>query len=723
MKRKHLTFLIIFVVFLLIFLHLAVFPFNALKRFRNQSWSTRFTDCDNRLVQIVPIPDAQGLRREFTAIQDIPTEVQNAFIEAEDKRFYSHHGIDITAIFRALKQNANAGRRVSGASTITMQLARLIVPAPKRTIFAKIREAWNALRLECRMSKTQILELYLNSIPFGYQTEGITSACRTFYGLDAINPLPLLTSEQIIELAAIPRRPALYAKKVSNFTYPFFMPHYINYLTELILTTEKKLPAQYKLTASLELQLYAEDILSTSIKQFEGNRLSNGAVLLIENKTGNVLTWIGSGNFFNDDNGGQINGVLVPNQPGSSMKPFLYALALESGFTPASVLPDIPLEFGFEQIYIPRNFNNRYNGPVRLRTSLASSLNVPAVWLLNKVGMSAYLKRLLQLGFTSLEDGLDNKEFPSSHIAGLGIAIGNAEITLKELTTAFSVFANDGKLISLNHNSNSKTITSTNQVFEQDTARLICSILSDAPSRATGFGFSKVFATPFPSIFKTGTANQFQNITALGSTPLYTVGVWMGNFSGNTVIGKTGSSIPALIAKNILCRVQGTEAPVFKKPGSLAKTKICTLSGMPCSENCPDTIYEYLPKNTAKNDVCTWHTKDSIIYPAEYQTWFNLKDREGSIDYSSSSLKIVYPRNNSHFIFDPKISAEAQMLTFEVIGGESNILFVYYDNQPAVQVNRPFNFTVPIEKGNHKVEVKCIANSFTETASIEFVVE
>jgi len=659
-------------------------PYPAYRAFIVRKVSTRVYDRSGSLIQIVSLED--GLRREWVALEDVPPDAVRIFTEAEDRRFYSHHGVDVGAVLRAAMQNVRERRTVSGASTITMQLARIIRPAGNRTVGAKIRESFDAMRLESRCTKNRILELYLNSVPFGFNCEGVASAARTFFG----TTLDRLTKEQLYCLAVIPRRPALYnplvnpeqcgtaayelyraaeknegaegltkrdfinaAERARGYSYPYNMPHYVRWLSgrrESGIYTRPEI----HISASLEIQRRARDLLSSSVAHYAGNRVSNGAVVVCDTQTGAIIAWVGSTDFFDEKHNGQIDGVTTPEQPGSSMKPFLYALALEHGFTPSSVLPDIPSEFGFDKLYAPQNFNNRYSGPVRLRIALASSLNIPAVYVLNTLGMNTYADKLKELAFTSL----DHSD------AGLGLALGNAEVTIFELVQAFSVFPRDGMFVPLNEGTAGSVqtrsgggLSGSRRVYERDTARLICDILSDADARATGFGYAKTFITPFPSMFKTGTANQFQNITALGATPLYTVGVWMGNFSGDTVIGKTGSSIPAKIVRELLLTLQGSKSVEFKRPEQYKRERICQLSGMKAGPYCPDTVEEYVPAGRGEDRTCTWHTSSGVEYPAEYAQWFRLKERNGMLLEDTVPLVIQSPRNGSVFFYNPSVSA------------------------------------------------------------------
>ena len=717
-------------------------PYAALDAFLKRPVSTRIFDRQGKLIQIIALEN--GVRREWLPLEEIPPLARLAFLQAEDRRFFQHHGVDAGAIFRAAFQNASEGRTVSGASTVSMQLARIIRPATKRNLLLKTREACDALRLEMRLSKQQILELYLNNLPFGFNTEGLPSAARTFFG----RSLDRLTPEEIFCLSVIPRRPALYnpltqpeycakaacevyksclqdesakkddfpsslsaedflsaAKNAMTFSYPFEMPHFVRWLSsqEEAGIGDK---ADVYTTVSLELQHEAENLLARAVERYAGNRLTNGAVLICDSQSGEIRVWAGSADFFNQAHSGQVDGVLAPRQPGSSMKPFLYALALERGYAPSSVLPDVPLEFGFERLYVPQNFNNRLNGPVRLRVALASSLNVPAVYLLNEIGMDRYLQKLSDLHFFSLADS----------DPGLGLALGNAEVSVFELVQAFSVFPRDGMFTELHGIEGMER--AQKRVFDENTARLICDILSDSSARAMGFGFSRSFQTPFPAMFKTGTANQYQNITALAATPHYTVGVWMGNFSGETVVGKTGSSIPAKIARDLLVAAQGRRGKDFLRPAQFKKERICSLSGMRATSFCPDTVSEYAAAGLPLAE-CSWHSASGTSYPAEYSAWFRIKNRKGEVEEAGLPLNIVSPRSRSLFYYDDSIPSSRQKVLVEARGGREEKARFLLDGKLLVESQRPFSARLPLTRGSHRLTVVC----GSESDSIEFEVK
>lgn len=706
-------------------------PYPQLKKFLSRNYSTRIYDAQGELLQILPLEN--GLRREWTDYEDIPAEVKKYFLVAEDKRFFLHSGVDFGAILVAFKQNLTSKRTVRGASTITMQLVKIISPEIKQSSTAvsnpyliKLRDIFNAFRLETRLSKKQILELYLNNVPFGLNCEGVTTAARTIFSKE----LNQLSPEEICCLAVIPRRPSannplinpeicvekanlLYQRvnktktdincsSFSRFEYPQKMPHYINYLKKEI----NPMPAELHLAADLELFNYTQHLAMQALQESQNSRISNASVLVLDNENNSVLCWLGNANWFDEEHSGQVDGVLALNQPGSSMKPFLYAVGLEHGYNPSSVLADVPKEFGNSNVYIPANFNNRFNGPVRYRVALASSLNIPAVSILDDVGVPLYLQYLEKLGFESLKN--------TGVQADLGLALGAGEVSLKELATAFSVFTRDGKYIPLTYELDAPKGKSI-QIYEKDTSRIIAKFLSDTSARAKGFGYTQTFETKYPSIFKTGTSNQYQNIVALGATPKWTVAVWMGNFSGETVIGKTGSSLPASIAKQVLDYLMssplGKFCGDFPEPDEYELHPVCLVSGMEPSKYCNSIVYEYF-KVKEKYGTCDWHTGYSdgyVNYPSEYQQWFRLSNRNGGVNYSDSDLYILSPNNDSVFFYDPS-NKERLAITVEATGGYEEFLTIEYDGKYYKKIGRPFVFDLPMELGFHKVKLYCGPN-------------
>jgi len=709
-------------------------PYPALRQFQQRANSVRYYDRNGMLLQVTPLDG--GLRRETP--QEIPQYVKDVFVFSEDRRFYRHPGVDVFSLVRALFQNTRQQRRVSGASTITMQLARLIADnartdARPQGLGQKINETFNALCLETRLSKDKILEMYLLNLPFGFNTEGAASAARTFFASE----LNMLSPVQVFALAVIPRRPGLYnpienprncisaaselhgrfaankklkkawpllaqirpedwqfvSSSARRFNYPFELPH-------LIRGINSGNRSEVRLTVDLPLQNFLEGAIAGNVMRYYSSRVTNGAAFVIDNETGEILAWVGSADFFNRVDAGQIDGVLALNQPGSSMKPFLYAMALEYGFRPTEIIADIQMTFGESEIYIPRNFNERFNGPMLLRAALASSLNIPAVYLLYRLGVQNYGDLLFSLGFDSIEKSLE--------VAGLGLALGNAPVSLLELVRAFSVFTRDGVYLPLTWEADSKTREGIN-IFSADTARLILSFLSDPNARVLAFGSARNFRTEFPAIFKTGTANQFQSIVALGATARYSAGVWMGNFTGETVIGRTGSSIPAAIVRDALVFLEKRHgnAVDFPVPENWKPQRVCAVSGMFPLEACLSVIDEYVRPDEGLA-LCDWHKiingRSVTVFPAEYQAWFNAVSRQGSVDYSSRPLEIINPRSGFSYLSGPGIGSNEE-IPVEVIGGTEDVLSVTHNGR-IFSSNRPFVFYLPRITGENILRVQ-----------------
>lgn len=699
-------FLAAVLLFLVLHLILKIAPSAKLKSFVEQQYSSRFYDSHGTLLYIMPLDN--GLRKEYQALEKIPAAVVQQFIKAEDKNFYYHPGIDLLSVIRAAKQNKKAGKIVSGASTITMQLARIIWPRSSNNINlkTKVGEMFKAFYLEAKFSKKEILELYLNNVPFGYQIDGVTSAARSFFGTE----LNLLTKEQIQTLSLIPRRPSNYAPE-KNFVYPNKCPHFIKYVINTFEKEGKHIPQDLYLSIDNQFNEKIEGLLQKKLDEYKHARIHNGAAIIIDNKSGKILAWVGNASFEDLQHGGQIDGVLVKNQPGSSMKPFLYAHALEHGFEPNSILPDIPQDFGGEQIYVPFNFNNHYNGPVRFRVALASSLNVPAVYLLYHVGVDSYLDTLSKLQFDSLKDQRQS--------IGLSLALGGNEVTLYEMTKAFSVFPRDGNLIDLTFydDEEKRPLISKNQVYQHDTARIVCDILSDKNARSMGFGHSQIFDTPYPAIFKTGTSNQFQNIIALGATSEFTVGVWMGNFEGQTVIHETGSSIPASIVRIMLDDLNEIRpGSPFAQPLSYSKVQICSLSGKKPGKFCPTKTWEYIntkdvSQASTGTDFCDWHivkeNRVQIEYPSQYQHWASSENFSGSFRTGGSSLEILYPKDKATYFYDSSLSPQQQSFSVKAYGGDSTFADLYIDGVFFDRRQNLFEWYIPLTIGKHQLTVVC----------------
>ncbi|MBN1797809.1 MAG: transglycosylase domain-containing protein [Spirochaetales bacterium] len=711
-----------------------MWPYPEFNEFGQKPFSLHILDRNGTVMQILALET--GERREYIPLTDIPPLLVDVFIKAEDARFYSHGGYDIFALLRALDQNVRQGEIVSGASTITMQLARLISPHGYGYA-GKVQEIWNALFIEARMNKDAILELWLNSIPFGYKAIGVASASKIFFGV----PLNRLSPAEFVLLALIPRSPVKYSpftggedviRAASNlaeriglpitaqeikialekariyrkqFSWPFYAPHFVNFVAERVTSAERAAGRPIRTSLDLDLTIALEAALAAKIESAYTHRIHNGAGIILDNATGEILAYVGSQGYFDSDFGGQIDGIHIRNQPGSTLKPYLYALALTKGFTAASVLPDIPSYFGGEEVYIPLNFNERFNGPVRLRVALASSLNIPAVYLLERLGVKNFTDTLIDVGFDSIKD--------QTSVVGIGLALGNAEVSLYELTKAFALFPRAGKLLPVTWrrqtNFDQHNWIKGKQVYDPITAGIIRDILSDKTSRVMGFGPYNILNTDFPAIFKTGTSNQFNNIWAIGATPRYTMGVWMGNFSGETVIGAPGSSLPAQVVVQILKELSDPDDN-FPNIENAQQIEICTLSGGKATPLCPSVMLEYFPPGV-QPEPCTYHIQINgqivINYPPEYQIWAaesgysfeNIPQNQ-----AAESLHIVHPGNGAVFFFDPSISPEEQAVSIEVIDvGSFHPINLFLNGNLISTGTSPLKCNVPLVQGLYTV--------------------
>lgn len=745
----------------------ALSPYPELETYRTRPYGTVVADRYGRVLRALPAAD--GVKREWADLEAVPPGVLRVFLRAEDKRFYLHLGVDPLAVLRSALRNRQAGATVSGASTITMQLARLITPRP-RTAAGKAAEAWDALRLEARLSKAEILELWLNGIPFGSNIEGLPAMARARFG----RSVQELDDAAAALLAVVPRRPSRYdpgrnpqaavaaalvlvtraelpvdeaalraaaavasgeagaageaaLSGAGSDRAPFEAPHYVDRVMERLRQgaqaaaagTAASAPAgpgrTVRGTVDLELQRYAEGLLAAELEGLRDRRVTTGAVLALDNADGSVRIYVGSWSWFDEESGGRIDGVRVENQSGSCLKPFLYALAMERGWSPNDILPDLPTVFGAREAYIPGNFNRRFNGPVRARVALASSLNIPAVYLLERLGVSSFEDFLVSLGFESIG------RTKGGH--GTGLALGNAEVSLEELTRAFSAFPRGGTVPFLRFLED-EAPASGPALLSPYAAWITADMLSDRPSRFVGFGPAPTMATPFGSMFKTGTANQFQHIWALGATRRHTVGVWMGNFSGETVVGKTGSSIPAKIAAELLAALEASTgeasawsavSPGGGAPAETVELEICSLSGMAATERCAGAVRERVRSDRVP-EPCSWHAAGgTTVYPAEYRIYLAERRRSGtSAAASLGGAGIRRPLPGAVYFKDPSLPEEAQALRLETVGFGADAL-VSVNGIPLGALDGTGRALLPLVPGRHILRVEDGDGSAAET--------
>lgn len=657
-----------------------IVPWEGQSALDEMTWSLQVQDREGRLLQVRPVND-DGLRRVYLPREELPGNLVRIVRRSEDRRFFFHPGFDVFSLLRAGFHYARGEDYSGGGSTISMQLARILHPRPagtELTVAMKLRETFEALQLESRYSKREILELYINLIPFGRNIEGYPAAAQLYFGKD----LALLLPEEICILTVIPRSPALYdpftspdanraaagrlaSEVLSNgdsdpliegafrglpagpASWPFEAPHFV----AQVLTRRENWPSDrhsgrlpIRTTLDLDLQKEAGSLLAFNVELAGDFRISNGAMLLADPETMEILAYLGSADFYNKEDSGQIDGVMMLREPGSTLKPLLYGTALDLGWTAATILPDIPMEFGDRFIYTPMNYDQQYHGPVRLRQALAASLNIPAVYTLERLGVERFIDALLDAGFQSLESQREG--------LGVSLAIGGAEVSLAELVQGFGAMYAGGTVRPLKYLDDDPSAGT--RVWSLESADIITDIMSSSDDRVMTFGRTGPVRFDYPAAIKTGTSNQFNNIWAVGFTSDMIGAVWMGNFDGSTVIAAPGSSLPATVLHEAFDR--WSEKGEIHRHSDLETRRICSISGMEATDACPYTMDEVFAWGTAPGS-CDWHRRNNrngrttLQYPSDYSHW---AERYGyTLEFSDTMpAGIAYPVEGAVYFMD-----------------------------------------------------------------------
>lgn len=593
----------------------------------------RIEDREGRLLR--ELPTEQGRRGRPLGLAEIGPRLIGATLAAEDADFFEHDGIDRIAIARAIEQNVRHGRLVSGASTISQQLVKLLdtagVPGP-RTLPIKLREAARAQNLESRLTKDQILEAYLNRLPYGRGWVGPEVAAHGYFGRRPAD----LSWGQATFLAVIPRAPSYLdpyrhpervrsrqralldemaergmltpheAERAWNepielrpLAHAFEAPHFL-----VALQGEGRLSSgdTTSTTLDLELQRDIEGLTATHLAALRARRAHNAAVLVLGNATGDILAWVGSADFDDAAIDGQVDMVTARRQPGSTLKPFVYALAFDSGVTGAQMLADVPTEFieGPGSHYAPANFHENFSGPVSARTALATSLNVPAVRLAADLPDGRLLEFLRQLGLRSLDQSSDHY--------GLSLALGSGEVELRELANSYATLARGGLHRALRFRLDDPMDAGT-RVLEQSIAAAVTEALADPLARVGLLSGRSPFDIGFPVALKTGTSSGFRDTWTVGYTAERTVAVWIGNADGAATADLTGGTGAGPLFADVMRRAMrdvSTREPLWD-PGALVSAEVCALSGHRPGPACPHRVVRrFAPAHAPRTD-CTVH--------------------------------------------------------------------------------------------------------------------
>ncbi len=623
-------------------------------------------------------------------LAQISTHFRHAILAAEDQRFYQHGALDERAIVRALLEAVQARQIVSGASTITMQLARMIDPVPFG-FAGKLREVWTAWRLFAGMSRDEILQAYINRLPMGSNIYGVEAAARIYFGIPASD----LTIGQASLLAGIPNDPnnlqprdrLIPLKRRQTYVLDRMVANgYITrtegdraYTEEIDLQPREQgiiaaphlqfwlaqqLPAdhppQIRTTVDRPLQQFVETQVMQVVQGLASHQVHHAAAIVIDNATGQVLAYVGSPDYFADAQMGRNDGVQALRQPGSTLKPFAYELGLETRqIQPNTVLADIPTRYAIPgaRLYNPSDYSETFQGPVRVRYALANSLNVPAVRVLEQVGVGNFRDRLQHLGFTHLTQPPD--------YYGLGLVLGSGEVRLWELAQAYTTLARQGDAIALravNPDVRLNDDAPTLRDLQLSETLLITDMLADAHARARAFGVDSLLSLPFPAAVKTGTSSDYRDTWTVGFTRDYTVAVWAGNFDSAPMQQVSGVTGAAPLWNRIMLHLHEQQEPAaFPTPPGMVKRPICAISGAKPVPACPAVVQEYIRTEElaaydtqadpffpvdAKTGVAQLH------WPAEYNEWLAMQpDRAiAATPTTPGSLRIVSPRNGDYFV-------------------------------------------------------------------------
>ena len=629
---------------------------------RRDGFSTKILDRNGKLLYDL----FQDERREPVTINDIPKTLQQATVAIEDKDFYKHAGFDPLTPFRIVYNLVLRRGRVVGGSTLTQQLVKTVLLSNERTPTRKFKELLLAMEIERKFSKDQILEMYLNEVPYGGNASGVGAASQMYFG----KPVSQLNLVESAVLAGLPQRPSAYSPysgKTDTDGTPLWKfrafgvlrrmnedgyinkeqyqqalkdldtlqfkrsdsllqaPHFIFYVRDLLEkqfgeSVVAKGGLQVTTSLDLDLQNKAQEVVSTEIDKVKTVNITNGAAMVMQPKTGEILAMVGSAGYNRDDIDGKFN-VAVDGlrQPGSSIKPVTYLAMFRKGYTPATMLVDVATTFQrnpAEKKYEPKNYDGKFRGPVSLRNSLGNSLNIPSVKALAIVGLENFLTVAHDMGFPSLAPTPENMRR-----LGLSVTLGGGEVHLIDTVSAYSAFANGGLKVEPvailkvtdrdSHTLYEYHHVDGPRVMSQEEAFLIDNILSDNGARTMAFGANSLLNTNKPIAVKTGTTNDRKDNWAIGWSQDIMVGSWVGN-NDNSSMKQVASGVSGAspIWRQIIDAAlkMGYKAPAWSVPPGVEQVDVDNISGYPMHEGWPNHK-EYILKGTLPPLPDPIHTK------------------------------------------------------------------------------------------------------------------
>ena len=780
--------------------------------------SVRITDRNGRL--LYDVIDANSGRNIVLPLAQIPRQLRQATIDTEDGSFYTNPGVDVVGIVRAFWINLRGGEVLAGGSTITQQVSRnLLLGAEERgqrTLTRKLRESWLAWRVARAFSKDDILALYLNQMYYGGMAYGVEAAAQTYFGKSAadlslaecalivgltqspatynpfVNPEAAKTRQLVVlglmlnagsitqeqhDLAA--REPLFYA----TTPYPVNAPHFVA-LVQARLDGLFAPQAVYesgglivRTTLDLDWQTRAEQIIREQLTRLNqpadggpGHNAHNAALVALDPNNGQVLALVGSPDYFDETISGAIDMAVVPRQPGSALKPVIYAAALSpdkpTPWTPATLLLDVRTAFRTheDESYVPVNYDREEHGPVLLRTALGSSLNIPAVLTLEAVGVQGAMDYAGNLGLT----------FPApAENYDLSLALGGGAVSLLDLTTAYAAFANGGfriqpaLILDVRDSSGALRYTAAPanpiQVMDARVAWLISDILSDNDARRLSFGGESVLNIGRIAAAKTGTTNDFHDNWTVGYTPDLAVGVWVGNANNEPMENVSGISGAGPIWHTFMrAALVGRPDKAFPQPSGLTAVEICALSGLLPTEACPfrrmewfiagtepttpDTFYRQVTLNRATGlladadtPAALRQTQIVLDLPPALHPWARAQglvllddllvagagvgDGENA---GTTTLRLIYPDPNTLFRISPALPLETQQLRLAAVADPTirQVTFWLDETPLATMTTPPFETWWPLTPGVHRLwaEGREADGRTVRTADVSFTV-
>ena len=568
-------------------------------------YSTIVTDDKGEAIHVFLTSDQQWRMR--TELSEISPLLRKTIIEKEDKYFYYHPGVNVLAMARALGRNIIHMRRTSGASTITMQVARALEPK-KRTYWNKAVELFRALQLESKYCKDEILQLYLNNVPYGGNIEGVKSASVLYFRKDPDH----LSLAEITALSVIPNRPSSLVMGRDNDRIVAERNKWLHRWAREKVFTEKEIEdalaepltarrgsvpgfipqLAWKLkrqggaivhsTIQLNTQLKVEKLVKDYSRTLALKNIRNAAVIVLDNRTHRVVSYVGSADFHDSADGGQVNGAAAIRQPGSTLKPLLYGLCIDAGLlTPKMMITDVPVNYDG---YAPENYDRRFNGYVTMEYALEHSLNIPAVKSLRALGKDRLIGKLADCDFRQIES--DRKKL------GLSMILGGCGATLEELTGMYSIFANEGRFVR-------PVFTMTDSigkgisVVSPPAAFMINDILSNV--NRPDFPLNWQSTVHLPKIaWKTGTSYGRRDAWSIGYNKQYTVGVWVGNFSGLGIPEMSGANVATPLLFTVFNTIDyDDDESWFGKPADCDLRMVCSETGLPPADSCTHLVSDY----------------------------------------------------------------------------------------------------------------------------------